>query len=238
MKMEKIKDIYSIQLINGNCLVEISGLSNIDTEGEEYVVQEKTAGGIIVGQEVAKYNKGTHAIRYGKIVRLPDKFQWHKERWITDSFPELNSEVWFDYLDAKDATMIEYVGRKHIILKYTSLYLARSPKGDIKPLNGYLVAKKHPVASNSPLAIKMEYYDDIYDIVYAGKPNVSYRVERNSFGTITNQEVDDKSIMEGMTVLTKISSYPVLEETLYWKFSPETFYVFQRKDVIGEVKEL
>lgn len=216
----KIKDTATLP--NGQCLVEI--------EDRFY---RKTESNIIVGS--VDYNKSDHAIRYGTLRKLPDSFNWEKESWRTESFPDVDVEVWFDYLDAKETTMVEYKGYNCIILPYHSLIVSRSASGSIKVLNGYLLAKKQPIIEENALDFKQRYYDDIYEIVYAGYPNVSYRPDRDKNGNITREIVDDKSIVEGMIVMTRSSAYPVLEDKLHRKFSKEELFYFQRKDCIGKV---
>lgn len=224
--MEKIKNIQDIKLPNANCLIEVVGRFNLETES-----------GIYLGEELAKYNKGERAVRYGKLVRLPDKINWKKAPWKTSVFPNEGDEIWFDYLQGKDATIVEYEGRKLMILPYFKLFLARNSSNDIKLLNGYLLAQKHPKKGSELLEHKQEHYDDIYDIKFAGKPNQSYKVEKDLTG-MTREQFDDTSITEGMTVMTRASAYPVLEEYPHNKFSEETYYIMQRRDVCAEVYEL
>lgn len=221
MTMTKIST--TARLPNGQCLIEI-----------EDRFDRSTTSGIIVGS--VDYNKGEHAIRYGILRKLPDSFNWDKASWKTDSFPDEGLEVWFDYLDAHETTMVEYGEYKCIILPYFSLILARYPDGGIKLLNGYLLAKKQPIIENNPLDFKQRYYDDIYEVVHAGYPNISYKPDKDKFGNITREIVDDKSIVEGMIVMTRSSAYPALEDKLHRRFGNEELFYFQRKDVIGRVE--
>lgn len=236
--MENLNNINHLRLLNSNCLIEIEGIVNTEQTGETYIVNEKTESGIIIGGEVATYNKADHAIRYGKIIRMPEQINWDKARWKTDVFPNPGDEVWFDYLDAKNSEMVKYNGKIHIILSYFSLIVARSPLGDIKLLNGYLLAQKTPIKKESDLQITQQYYDDIYDIKMAGKPNIRYKPERDKYGSIVREHIDDKSITEGMTVMTKAGGYPILEDKLHMKFSKETYHYMQRRDIIAKVEEI
>jgi hypothetical protein len=93
-------------------------------------------------------------------------------------------------------------------------------------LNGYLLGQKVKIPDN-PLWFKDQYYDDIYEIKYDGKPNLSYKDE---------QYVDDPLIKTGMIVMTRASSYPKLEQNMYAEFSKEDYYLFQRKDVVSIIE--
>ncbi len=228
--MEKIKDIDRITLINGNCLIEIEG-----THKGEGVFNDTTTSGLYVGN--TSYHKNVHVLRYGKLARLPDKINWNKMRWKTDSFPELGSEVWFDYLAAHDPELLRADDKIYLVLKYQSIIVARSSSGDIKLLNGYLLAQKHPKKGSEIFEHKQQYYDDVYDIKFDGKPNLSYKDEDDLRGN-TRQVFEDKSIMAGGTYMTKASAYPVLEEYPHNKFSTETYYYFQRKDIIARVDDV
>ena len=222
--MTKIKDIHSAKLINGHCAINITDRFN-----------RMSKSGIIVGD--VNYNKDVHAIRYGTIARLPDRINWRDAYWQTDVFPEIGDEVWFDYLDASDAEMVECGNDKYILLPFFRLILARSPKKGIIPLNGNLIAKKHPKSKNT-FSIIDEYYNDIYDIVYAGKPNLWYKPEINKYGSIEREYVDDETITEGMTVMTRLAAYPILEEKLHAVLDKDnTYYYFQRREVVAEIKD-
>ena len=218
--MEKIDNVQNINLLNGQCLIEIEGLAN-----EEGVFEEKTTGGIYTGGSVYKYNKGSQAKRTGILTRMPTTMQ-KDASWVTDYYPEEGSEVWFNFQAVEDATKIECEDKIYLIIKYTELVLARNASGELMVLNGYLLAQKAQKPTNK-LHITEEYYDDIYVIKYAGKCNLSYSDEKY---------IDDPSIKVGMTVMTRTSSYPRLENKMYWKFSEEEYVVFQRKDVVSEVE--
>ena len=218
--MEKIKDINSIKLINSKTLIEV--------ESKQF--NKETTSGIIVGDQ--NYNKDVHAIRYGVLRGMPVKMNY--KTWKTDYYPEINSEVWFDFTATLDATYVEHDGKIYLVLPYESLIVARSSNKGIRCLNGYLLAQKVLQYAKGDIVKGVEmtsdrYYDDIYMIKYAGKPNLSYTDERY---------VDDKSITEGMRVMTRASNYPILEEKIHWKFNNETYYYFQRRDVVGKVEEL
>lgn len=218
--MEKIDNVQNIDLLNGQCLIEIEGLAN-----NEGVFETETTGGIITSGSVYKYNKGSQAKRYGILSRMPITMQ-KDASWVTDYYPEEGSEVWFNFQAVEDATKIECEGKIYLIIAYTELVLARNASGELMVLNGYLLAQKAQKPHNK-LHITEEYYDDIYVIKYEGKPNISYKDKRY---------IDDPSITVGMTVMTRISSYPRLENKMYWKFSESEYLVFQRKDVVSEVE--
>jgi hypothetical protein len=217
--------ISDIKLINGNCLVEI--------EGRFY---QSTESGIDVGNTA--YNKSDHTIRYGKLTRMPNAFNWDKALWRTDYFPDEGDEVWFDYLDAKDTTEVREDGKLYIILPFKSLILARNSLRGIKVLNGYLLAKKQPIKENNPLDFKQRYYDDIYEIIYAGKANSWYKPEKDKYGNIIREFFDDQSIAEGDIVMTRASGYPLFEDSLHRKFVQDELYYLQRRDIVAKVFEL
>lgn len=218
--MTKINNLDNI-LINGNCLIEVETV-DFNTESTSGLVLDPA------------YNKGTHARRFGILAHMFDSIDWQDQKWITNDFPDDGDEVFFDYLDAKDSPEIECDGKNYIILPFTSLIMARNSSGDVKLLNGYLLAQKAPIAQNE-LDIEQRYYDDIYVIKYAGEPNISYRADGDIMGKNVRRNVDDKSITANDTIMTKQSAYPVLEESMHWRFSEETYYTFQRKDCVARV---
>jgi hypothetical protein len=226
--MEKIKNINNIELHNGNCLIKISGDYNTETKS-----------GIFIGDEAVKYNKNVHATRTGILTKLPTYICWGDMRWETDSFPERGDEVWADFVDMSEenAMRITDGSNIYVILPFTSLLMARNKSGDIKLLNGYLLAQKVPIPMTE-LDIKQRYYDDIYYIKYDGKPNLRYK-EQGALDGSKKAYVDDTSITAGDEMyMTRTSAYPILEESLHWRFSKETYYCMQRKDIICEVEEL
>lgn len=213
--MTKINNIKPI-LINGNCLIRVES-TDFDRE---------TTSGL---QLDPAYNKGVHAKRHGVLIKMFDSKDWKSQKWTTNDFPNEGDEVWFDYLDGKDAPSIENEGKNYIILPFTSLIMARNSSGDIKLLNGYLLAQKAPIVS-SKMDIIERYYDDIYIIKYAGEPNVSYRDDGE------RKYIDDISITANDTIMTRASAYPKLEDKMHWRFSEETYYLLQRRDCIGRVE--
>ena len=218
--MEQIQNINTTTLYNSNCLIKVEGLST-----HEGIFEEKTKGGIYTGGSVYKYNKGKQALRMGTLIKLPDRLAKDRE-WETDYFPELGSEVWFDYTEMDNPNKVKCGDDVYVIMRYNNLIMARNDKQGVRMLNGYLLAKKALKPQNK-LYIKDEYYDDIYTIEYDGKPNLWYKDERY---------VDDPSIKTGMTVMTRLDSYPKLENSMYWKFSKEDYYYFQRNQVVSEVE--
>lgn len=217
--------INEIRLLNGNCLIEVVG--KFDKE---------TSSGLMIGD--VNYNKGDHATRYGILTRMPSAFNWSNEVWKTDYFPDEGDEVWFEYLEAKDAEIVKEGGKTYVILPYKSLIVARSIRNGIKVLNGYLLAKKQPLLEKNVLDFKERFYDDVYQIIHAGKPNISYKPDKDAYGNITREFMDDTSITEGMIIMTRSSFYPTLEDSLHRKFCKEDFWYFQRRDVVAKVVEL
>jgi hypothetical protein len=231
MEVTKIKlnDIPTSELKNNNCLVEIEDIWN-----------KETTSGILVGDTA--YNKNVHIKRYGKLVHMPANIEWKKARWKPAEFPDIGDEVWFDYMALIEPVLIESNGSIYLLLDVFKLILARSVRKGIICLNGYVLAQKRLKQAagmhNGIEILEDEYYGDIYDIKYAGKPNLWYTPDESLQGGITRESWDDKTIGVGSTVLTKASNYPILEESLHWKFKDETFYYFQRRDVMAKVEEL
>jgi len=218
--MEKIDNLKDIKLLNSNCLIEIEGLVT-----EEGIFETETKGGIITDGSIYKYNKGTQAKRHATLVRLPHTIE-KKPEWMTDAYPKENSEIWFNFQALEDATKVECQDKIYVIIKYNDLIMARNDSQGVMLLNGYLLAQKAQKPPNK-LSITEEYYEDIYVIKYEGKPNLSYKDGRY---------LDDPSITVGMTVMTRMSTYPRLENKMYWKFSEEEYVYFQRQQVISEVE--
>jgi hypothetical protein len=224
--MEKIESIENIKLHNGHCLIEVGNNYHLETKG-----------GVLIGEEVVKYNKDVHTKRTGILTRMPTWIHWESERWVTDYFPDVGSEVWVDFVDLGEAMRVTCNDKIYAIVKYTSLVMARNDKQGIRMLNGYLLAQKVPIPMKE-LEIEQQYYDDIYYIKYDGKANLSYQ-EQGALDGSKKAYIDDTSITAGDKMyMTRASAYPILEEKFYWKFSEETFYFLQRKDVIAEVLEL
>lgn len=207
---------------NGNVLVEVKLNDNL-----------KTKSGIIVGfnkdtlYSTDETDRSSHpadvAEIHGYVKKIPEKLIFDKQSdytmdWKTDIEIEVGDEVWFDYLDSLNTTIIN---NHYLILPYQSLYVRRRGKKFL-PLNGYCF---FTIPEVEEMGIKKK--DFSQGIVYmTSKPNKEYIYD------VWRDEIDIKK-GDRVRFNAHKTQYPVYLERLKEIASfPEMVVRAQRKDIL------
>ena len=210
----------------------INNLVLIHITPSEY---ERLASGIFLGDvesitdEHRRYEPAEHAVRMGRVVAVPDVFQYTKtpnigSDWDTEIEIEVGDLVWFSHTDAYNAQLVRCSGEWYYMMRYTNLILAKRGNSIIM-LNGYLLADpvyryiKHPLLIGV-IDKELDYSTAI--VTHAGKP-VRYK---SSFYT-SNEDID----VGDKVMLANAKAFIWLESDLHLMLDGKKHRVIQRRYV-------
>lgn len=205
------------ELWNNRVIIELSSVMHDK-------VKTKTGIELFVDNS---YQIGQHAVRSGKIAKLPKKLTFWDEDdinglyWKTTMEAEVGDEVWFYGMAAHSGEKIKCNDKLYVIMSYADLYVAKR-NGTVVCLNGNVLLK--PLfKTEKALSFEKQYIDpDFAEIAYIGSCNTAYEAEYRA---------DDKNLKAGMRVCISGIVPRRLEMEPYLNFDGSQYIVCQNYEI-------
>lgn len=205
------------ELWNNRVIVELSSVMHDK-------VKTKTGIELFVDNS---YQIGQHAVRSGKIAKVPKKLVFWDEDdinglyWKTTMEVKVGDEVWFYGMSAHSGEKIKCNDKLYVIMNYADLYVAKR-NGVVVCLNGNVLLK--PLfKTEKALSFEKQYIDpDFAEIAYIGSCNTEYEAEYRA---------DDENLKSGMRVCISGIVTRRLEMEPYLNFDGSQYIVCQNYEI-------
>lgn len=216
--MEQVLKTLKLKIDNDIEILERSNIVLI-----EYSENEKV-GNLYYSNLCKDLNPHGSAPSWGKVYKVPKKLFFNKRhrdsmQWETDMILQVDDIVWFERTIFLNSPTIEHLGKTYTLMNYADIYMAER-NGEIFTLNGYILVK--PLEKISKCLEYESKETDLKEVIAIKvSPPVNYQSEA----------YDHIEVNEGDR-LTLIDEYRIqLESPLFYKYSSETHYIIQRREI-------
>ena len=174
------------------------------------------------------YDVSTHAVRSGRIDKLPKKSSfWDEDEqnglyWKTTIEAEVGDQVWASGMSIHSGEKIKIKEKLFVFVSYADLYCCKKQNGTVVCLNGNVLLK--PLfKTEKALSFEKQYIDpDFAEIAYIGRCNTEYEAEYRA---------DDENLKAGMKVCISGIVPRRLEMEPYLNFDGSQYIVCQNYEI-------